>query len=94
MDYSPVVLPNILSKSTLNHVSQLSPTEDPDDQFFANLKSTSRVLAASDSFRINSEGNDSFHQPNVRYNVCVERRPLSELQVQSPDSHSVYLDKR
>lgn len=94
MDHSPVDLPNILSRSKLHGASQSSPTEDPDHLFFANLQRTSRVRADSDSFQLNSENNDSFQQANICNNGSVERRPLSELQVLSPDSHSVYSDER
>lgn len=93
MDHSPD-LPNILSRSKLHGSTQSSPTEDPDNLFFANLQRTSRVRADSDSFQSNSENNDSFYQPNVCNNGSIERRPLSELQVLSPDSNSVYSDDR
>lgn len=49
----------------------------------------------SDSFQTNSENSDSsFQQPPIGNNGSVERRPLSELQVPSPDENSNYSDDR
>jgi len=76
LDHSPE-LPNILSRSKLNSVSQSPP---------------SKIRSDSDSFQINSENNESFQQLTINNNGNAERRPLSELQVLSPDSHSVYSD--
>lgn len=93
LDHSPIDLPNILSRSKLLSVSQSSP--DSEHQYFANLQRTSRVRADSDSFQLISDENiDSFQQPTVGINGSVERRPLSELRVLSPDSHSIYSDDR
>jgi len=90
-DHSPD-LPNILSRSKLQGVSQ---PVDSEHQFFANLQRNSRVRADSDSFQTNSENSDSsFQQQATGNNGSVERRPLSELQVLSPDANSNYSDDR
>lgn len=95
MDHSPVDLPNILSRSKLHSVSQSSSSsEDSDHQYFANLHRNIRVRADSDSFQINSENIDTFQQLTVSNNGSVERRPLTELRVLSPDTHSIYSDDR
>ncbi|XP_015371409.1 PREDICTED: G1/S-specific cyclin-E [Diuraphis noxia] len=94
IDHSPVELPSILSRSKLHSSSQSSPSDDSEHQYFTNLQRNSRVRADSDPFQINSENNDSFQQLSVGNNGSVERRPLSELQVLSPDSHSIYSDDR
>lgn len=97
IDHSPVELPSILSRSKLHsssQSSQSSPSDDSEHQYFTNLQRNSRVRADSDPFQINSENNDSFQQLSVGNNGNVERRPLSELQVLSPDSHSIYSDDR
>lgn len=93
LDHSPVDLPNILSRSKLHSTSQTSLSEDAEHQCFANVRN-SRVRADSDSFQINSENNDTFQQLTNGNNGNVERRPLSELQVLSPDAHSLYSDDR
>lgn len=93
MDHSPVDLPSILSRSKLHGSSQSSLSEDNEHQCFVNARN-SRVRADSDSFQINSENNDSFQQLTVGNNGSVERRPLSELQVLSPDTNSLYSDDR
>lgn len=93
MDHSPD-LPNILSRSKLHGSSQLSPTDDSEQHFFANLQRNSRIRANSDPFQINSENTESLQQLTIGNNGSLERRPLSELQVQSPDSHSIYSDDR
>lgn len=90
LDHSPD-LPNILSRSKLHSVSQSSSPES-EHQYFANLQRNLRVRADSDSFQLNSENIDSFQQ--LGNNGSVERRPLSELRVLSPDSHSIYSDDR
>lgn len=95
IDHSPIDLPSILSRSKLHSASQSSsPSDDSDHQYFTNLQRNSRVRADSDPFQINSENNDSFQQLTAGNNGSVERRPLSELQVLSPESHSVYSDDR
>lgn len=93
MDHSPVELPNILSRSKLHSTSQSSP-EDTEHQYFANLQRNSRVRADSDPFQSNSENNDSYQHQSVSNNGSIERRPLSELQVLSPDAHSIFSDER
>lgn len=93
MDHSPD-LPSILSRSKLHGSSQLSPLEDTEQQFFANLQRKSRIRANSDPFQINSENTDSLQQLTINNNGSAERRPLSELQVLSPESHSIYSDDR
>lgn len=96
MDHSPVDLPNILSRSKLhsNSSTQSSPSDDSEHNYFVNLQRNSRVRTDSDSFDINSENSDSFQQLTTGNNGSVERRPLSELQVLSPDSHSIFSDDR
>lgn len=95
MDNSPVDLPNILSKSKLLGVSQSSPSVDSEHQFFANLQRNSRVRTDSDPFQSNSENSDSsFQQTTSSNNGSVERRPLSELQVLSPETNTIYSDER
>lgn len=93
LDHSPD-LPNILFRSKLNSASQSPPSVDSEHQFFANLQRMSKVRSDSDSFQINSENNESFQQLTINNNGSAERRPLSELQVLSPDSHSIYSDDR
>lgn len=93
LDHSPE-LPNILSRSKLHSASQSPSSEDSEHQFFANLQRNSRVRTDSDTFQINSENNETFQQLTISNNGNAERRPLSELQVQSPDSHSIYSDDR
>jgi len=94
IDHSPVELPSILSRSKLHSSSQSSTSDDSEHQYFTNLQRNSRVRADSDPFQINSENNDSFQQLSAGNNGSAERRPLSELQVLSPDSHSIYSDDR
>lgn len=97
MDHSPVDLPNILSRSKLHSSAQSSPSDDSEHQYFASLQRNSRVRADSDSFQVNSEKsspNDSFQQQTLGNNGSVERRPLSELRVLSPDSNSIYSEDR
>lgn len=94
IDYSHVDLLSILSKSKINSASQSSSSDHSKHQYFTNLKMNSRVRVDSDSFKINSENKDSFQQLMVGNNENLERRPLSELQVFSPDSHSIYSDDR
>lgn len=95
IDHSPVDLPNILSRSKLHGASLSSPSIDTEHQYFANLQRNSRIRADSDSFQINSENDDTFQQLSISgNNGSIERRPLSELQVLSPDSHSIYSDDR
>lgn len=90
-DHSPD-LPNILSRSKLQGVSQ---PVDGDHHFFANLQRNSRVRADSDSFQTNSDKRDSSFQPQTTgNNGSVERRPFSVLQVQSPDVISNHSDDR
>lgn len=95
VDHSPVDLPNILSRSKLHGVSQSSPSVNTEQQFFTNFQRNSRVRADSETYQINSENSDSaFQQPTTNNNGNVERRPLSELQVLSPEANSIYSDDR
>lgn len=94
MDHSPVDLPNILSRSKLHSSTQSSPSDDSEQNYFANLQRNSRIRADSDSFEVNSENSDFFQQLITGNNGSVERRPLSELQVLSPESHSIFSDDR
>ncbi|XP_050432939.1 G1/S-specific cyclin-E1 [Adelges cooleyi] len=90
LEHSPIELPNILSRSKLHSASQPLPTESVEYQSLANLRN-SRVRADSDSYQlgINSENNnDTFQHLIGNNNGSVERRPLSELKVLSPDSNS------
>lgn len=97
IDHSPVDLPNILSRSKLHGSAQSSPSDDSEHQYFASLQRNSRIRSDSDSFQIHSEKsspNESFQQQTLGNNGSVERRPLSELRVLSPDSNSIYSDDR
>jgi hypothetical protein len=94
VDHSPVDLPNILSRSKLHSSTQSSPSDDSEHNYFMNLQRNSRVRTDSDSFEVNSENSDSFQQLTAGNNGSVERRPLSELQVLSPESHSNFSDDR
>lgn len=93
LDHSPE-LPNILSRSKLHSASQSPSSEDSEYQFFANLQRNSKARNDFDSFQINSENSESFQQLTISNNGSAERRPLSELRVLSPDSHSIYSDDR
>ncbi|XP_050540257.1 G1/S-specific cyclin-E1 [Daktulosphaira vitifoliae] len=91
LEHSPVELPNILSRSKLHSISQPLPLEGAEYQSFSNLRNT-RVRAESDSYQLNtnSENNETFQYLMNSNNGSLERRPLSELQVLSPDSNSTH----
>lgn len=94
MDHGQVDIRDMLSRSKLNEASHSSSIEDA--QTFTNLHKTSSVHAESDSLQKNSENNELFNRSNVRVydNRSVERPPLSELHVPSPDCHLIYSDER